>query len=131
MSLTEYGLEPRDACENLGGRDRALASWSARIKCHQLPRVQHSEVIYLWTVMEYVERGTLSDVVETIRLLRIRVGASVCRHAKGFSLIYSQETIHYLIKSNKVQLDAYEQVKITYFGFQVKLTITESQRTKD
>ena len=83
----------------------------------------------LWVVMEYMEGGALTEVIENNPQISEGQIASICRETcKGLSHLHSQNIIHRDIKSDNVLLDARGCVKITDFGFCAKLTDQKSKR---
>ncbi|KZT69412.1 Pkinase-domain-containing protein [Daedalea quercina L-15889] len=82
----------------------------------------------LWVVMEYMEGGALTDIIENNTLEEDQI-ASICfETCKGLGHLHSQSIIHRDIKSDNVLLDAQGHVKITDFGFCAKLTDQKSKR---
>ena len=82
----------------------------------------------LWVVMEYMEGGALTDIIDNNRLTEPQISL-ICRETcQGLSHLHSQAIIHRDIKSDNVLLDAKGHVKITDFGFCAKLTEAKSKR---
>ncbi|CCG82409.1 Protein kinase STE20p [Taphrina deformans PYCC 5710] len=82
----------------------------------------------LWVIMEYMEGGALTDVIDNNRLTEPQI-ALICRETcQGLAHLHSQSIIHRDIKSDNVLLDARGNVKITDFGFCAKLTEAKSKR---
>lgn len=82
----------------------------------------------LWVIMEYMEGGALTDVIDNNRLTEPQI-ALICRETcQGLAHLHSQNIIHRDIKSDNVLLDAKGHVKITDFGFCAKLTEAKSKR---
>lgn len=82
----------------------------------------------LWVIMEYMEGGALTDIIDNNRLTEPQI-ALICRETcQGLAHLHSQNIIHRDIKSDNVLLDARGHVKITDFGFCAKLTEAKSKR---
>ncbi|KAL8713715.1 MAG: hypothetical protein Q9220_002241 [cf. Caloplaca sp. 1 TL-2023] len=83
----------------------------------------------LWVVMEYMEGGALTDVIDNNKQITEAQIATICNETcKGLAHLHSQNIIHRDIKSDNVLLDARGNVKITDFGFCAKLTEAKSKR---
>ncbi|EAS30748.3 STE/STE20/PAKA protein kinase [Coccidioides immitis RS] len=83
----------------------------------------------LWVVMEYMEGGPLTDVIENNHVIQEDQIATICYETcKGLAHLHSQSIIHRDIKSDNVLLDRVGNVKITDFGFCAKLTESKSKR---
>ncbi|KAI8869603.1 Pkinase-domain-containing protein [Ramicandelaber brevisporus] len=82
----------------------------------------------LWVVMEYMEGGPLTDVIDNNSLSESQI-ATVCREvAKGLQHLHSQNIIHRDIKSDNILLGLDGQVKIIDFGFAARLAEPSSKR---
>ncbi|KAK4048453.1 Protein kinase [Microbotryomycetes sp. JL201] len=82
----------------------------------------------LWVVMEYMEGGALTDVIDSNTLAEEQI-ASICNETcKGLQHLHTQSIIHRDIKSDNVLLDSHGHVKITDFGFCAKLTDQKAKR---
>ncbi|KAJ2009861.1 Protein kinase [Coemansia thaxteri] len=82
----------------------------------------------LWVVMEYMEGGALTDVIDNNKMSETQI-ATVCREVcRGLSHLHMQGIIHRDIKSDNVLLGEDGQVKITDFGFCAKLSEQRSKR---
>ncbi|KUI60353.1 Serine/threonine-protein kinase CLA4 [Cytospora mali] len=83
----------------------------------------------LWVVMEYMEGGALTDVIDNNPVISEEQISTICLETcQGLQHLHSQNIIHRDIKSDNVLLDARGNVKITDFGFCAKLTETKSKR---
>ncbi|RDA92818.1 hypothetical protein CP533_0780 [Ophiocordyceps camponoti-saundersi (nom. inval.)] len=83
----------------------------------------------LWVVMEYMEGGALTDVIDNNTSISEEQISTICHETcRGLQHLHSQSIIHRDIKSDNVLLDARGNVKITDFGFCAKLTETKSKR---
>ncbi|ORX89503.1 Pkinase-domain-containing protein [Basidiobolus meristosporus CBS 931.73] len=82
----------------------------------------------LWVVMEFMEGGALTDVIENNALTEKHIATICLETCKGLYHLHSQNIIHRDIKSDNVLLDAQGNVKITDFGFCAKLTEHKNKR---
>lgn len=84
----------------------------------------------LWLIMEYMEGGSLTEVIENneFKLSEIQISI-ICRESlKGLQHLHKKHIIHRDIKSDNVLLDLKGNVKITDFGFCAKLTDQRNKR---
>jgi tRNA A-37 threonylcarbamoyl transferase component Bud32 len=83
----------------------------------------------LWVVMEFMEGGPLTDVIDNNPSISEDQISTICLETcRGLRHLHQQNIIHRDIKSDNVLLDARGNVKITDFGFCAKLTETKSKR---
>jgi len=86
---------------------------------------------FLWVVMEFMEAGTLTDVIECLPVggMPEPVIGFICREVlKGLSYIHAMHRIHRDIKSDNVLLGCDGRVKLADFGFTAQLTKQQSKR---
>ncbi|KAF9974074.1 signal transducing kinase of the PAK, partial [Actinomortierella ambigua] len=83
----------------------------------------------LWVVMEYMEGGSLTEVVTTNEMADAQIGA-VCRETLlGLEHLHSKGVIHRDIKSDNVLLALNGDIKLTDFGFCAQLKESQGKRT--
>ncbi|CCJ29164.1 unnamed protein product [Pneumocystis jirovecii] len=82
----------------------------------------------LWVIMEYMEGGALTDIIDNNTLTEDQIAAISLETCKGLQHLHQQKIIHRDIKSDNVLLDFHGRVKITDFGFCAKLTEQKNKR---
>ncbi|KAJ3213227.1 Protein kinase [Clydaea vesicula] len=82
----------------------------------------------LWVIMEYMEGGTLTEIIENNTMTESQISFICHESIKGLHHLHTNSIIHRDIKSDNVLLDSSGRVKITDFGYSAKLTIEKSKR---
>lgn len=86
----------------------------------------------LWVVMEYMDGGCLTDVLdlfETLRLDESQIAYISLECLKALNYIHSKHRIHRDVKSDNVLLNTKGLVKIADFGYAAQLTQQQQKRT--
>lgn len=83
----------------------------------------------LWVVMEYMEGGSLTDVV-TFNMMSEGQISAVCRETlHGLQFLHSKGVIHRDIKSDNILLSMEGAIKLTDFGFCAQINESHMKRT--
>lgn len=83
----------------------------------------------LWVVMEYMEGGSLTEIVTHSVMTEGQIGA-VCRETlKGLQFLHSKGVIHRDIKSDNILLNMEGHIKMTDFGFCAQINELNLKRT--
>lgn len=83
----------------------------------------------LWVVMEYMEGGSLTEIVTHSVMTEGQIGA-VCRETlQGLQFLHSKGVIHRDIKSDNILLNMEGNIKMTDFGFCAQINELNLKRT--
>ncbi|KAI8853897.1 kinase-like domain-containing protein [Chytridium lagenaria] len=89
---------------------------------------QHPNISELWVVMEYMEGGPLTDIIDNNTMSEVQIAAICNETIKGLNHLHLRQIIHRDIKSDNILMNSDGQVKITDFGFCAKLTSDRGKR---
>ena len=82
----------------------------------------------LWVVMELMQGGTLTDIIEAGEFTEPQIAAIARETLLALEDLHSRNIIHRDIKSDNLLLDRHGHVKLTDFGFCAKLTKEQGKR---
>ncbi|WKY08985.1 hypothetical protein Q1695_001837 [Nippostrongylus brasiliensis] len=71
----------------------------------------------LWVVMEYMEGGSLTDIVTQTRMTETQIATVALQVLRALEFLHSRRVIHRDIKSDSILLKLDGTVKISDFGF--------------
>ncbi|NXW68993.1 PAK3 kinase, partial [Hirundo rustica] len=83
----------------------------------------------LWLVMEYMDGGTLSDVITETRMSEDEIAVVSRECLQGLDFLHSNHVIHQDVKSRNVLLRTDGSVKLADFGHFAQFTPEESRRS--
>ncbi|XP_031953988.1 serine/threonine-protein kinase PAK 3-like isoform X8 [Corvus moneduloides] len=83
----------------------------------------------LWLVMEYMDGGTLQDVVRQTRMAEGEMAAVSRECLQGLDFLHSNRVIHRDLKSSNILLATDGSVKLADFGLCAQLSPEQEQRS--
>ncbi|NWT62417.1 PAK3 kinase, partial [Erythrocercus mccallii] len=83
----------------------------------------------LWLVMEYMDGGTLRDVISVTHMSEGEIAAVSRECLQGLDFLHSNLTIHRDVKSCNILLRRDGSVKLADFGLSAQLIHQQNQRT--
>ncbi|CAB4380216.1 unnamed protein product [Rhizophagus irregularis] len=83
----------------------------------------------LWVIMEYMEGGSLTDVVTTNIMSEGQIARVCIETLKGLNHLHEKGVIHRDIKSDNVLLSLQGDIKLTDFGFCAQINEHHNKRT--
>ncbi|XP_071282009.1 serine/threonine-protein kinase PAK 3-like [Agelaius tricolor] len=82
----------------------------------------------LWLVMEFMDGGSLHDVIRETRLAEGEIAAVSRECLQGLDFLHSKQVIHRDVKSHNILLRLDGSVKLADFGLAAQLTAEQSKR---
>ncbi|XP_072778408.1 serine/threonine-protein kinase PAK 3-like [Taeniopygia guttata] len=83
----------------------------------------------LWLVMEYMDGGSLHDVIRETHMAEGEIAAVSRECLQGLDFLHSKQVIHRDIKSHNILLGLDGSVKLANFGLAAQLTAEQSKRS--
>ncbi|XP_058680366.1 serine/threonine-protein kinase PAK 3-like [Ammospiza nelsoni] len=82
----------------------------------------------LWLVMEYMDGGSLHDVIRETHLAEGEIAAVSRECLQGLDFLHSKQVIHRDVKSRNILLSLDGSVKLADFGLAAELTAEQNKR---
>ncbi|XP_064261043.1 serine/threonine-protein kinase PAK 3-like isoform X3 [Passer domesticus] len=92
-----------------------------------IPSFSHLQGEELWLVMEYMDGGTLGDVISKTNLSEDEMAAISRECLQGLDFLHSNYVIHRDVKSTNILLRTDGSVKLADFGLSTRLTPKQSR----
>ncbi|NXE02173.1 PAK3 kinase, partial [Chaetorhynchus papuensis] len=83
----------------------------------------------LWLVMEYMDGGSLTDVISNTYMTEVEMAAVSRECLQGLDFLHSNLVIHRDVKSCNILLRTDGSVKLADFGLSAQLTPEQNQRS--
>ncbi|NXU98457.1 PAK3 kinase, partial [Cettia cetti] len=83
----------------------------------------------LWLVMEYMDGGTLKDVINETHMSEGEIAAVSRECLQGLDFLHSNHMIHRDVKSHNILLGTDGSVKLADFGLSAQLPPEQSRRS--
>jgi tRNA A-37 threonylcarbamoyl transferase component Bud32 len=83
----------------------------------------------LWVVMDYMDGGSLTDVIDSNHMAEPQIASVMLESAKGLYHLHSKNIIHRDIKSDNILLGMNGEVKLTDFGFCARISEDRGKRS--
>ncbi|XP_056371114.1 germinal center kinase 1-like [Oenanthe melanoleuca] len=104
------------------------------LKGKKNPNIVHSLDSFLvdedlWLVMEYMDGGTLQDIVRQTRMAEGEIAAVSRECLQGLDFLHSNQVIHRDLKSSNILLGIDGSVKLADFGLCAQLSPGQDQRS--
>ncbi|XP_032940491.1 serine/threonine-protein kinase PAK 3-like [Catharus ustulatus] len=82
----------------------------------------------LWLVMEYMDGGSLHDIIREARMVEGEIAVVSRECLQGLDFLHSKHVVHRDIKSHNILLGLDGSVKLADFGLAAQLTAEQSKR---
>jgi len=83
----------------------------------------------LWVVMDYMDGGSLTDVIDSNKIQEPQIAGIMYESAKGLHHLHQKNIIHRDIKSDNILMGMNGEVKLTDFGFCARITDDRGKRS--
>ncbi|KAJ3261946.1 Protein kinase [Chytriomyces hyalinus] len=84
----------------------------------------------LWLILEYMDGGKLTDIIDAHTRLKEPQIASICNEIiKGVIHLHKRNIIHRDIKSDNVLIGRDGAIKLTDFGYSARISVARKQRS--